>query len=226
LKFGAIIPTLDEEVLLPRRLDEVLPQFDLVVVSDGGSRDRTVAIAQQRGAVVAEGSPGRGPQLNRGARLAIESGCEALLFLHADTELPEKARATIEGCLAAGVAGGGCLIRIEETGGLLGLAPRLVNRRTRRKQIPLGDQAQFVTAEAFDRVQGFADWPILEDYDFIRRLKRVGRLTIPEVFVTPSSRRFEQRGVIRTVVTNWLIWTLFAVGVRPESLARLYRHVR
>ena len=90
----------------------------------------------------------------------------------------------------------------------------------------MGDQAQFATREVFERLGGFRDWPILEDLDFIRRLKRQGRIAVLPGPVTTAARRFLGHGVARTVATNWLIWVLFAFGVSPVRLARLYRHVR
>ena len=90
-------------------------------------------------------------------------------------------------------------------------------------KMPLGDQAQFVLATAYEELGGFSDWPILEDLDFVRRLKRRGPLRIVTAPVLTQARRFQERGITRTVATNWLIWFLFLVGVKPELLARLYR---
>ncbi len=109
---------------------------------------------------------------------------------------------------------------------MLRLGARLINLRTRLTGLPLGDQAQFVTREAFDRLQGFRDWPILEDLDFALRLKRLGRTVLIDERVTTAARRFLEQGIVRTVSTNWLIWGLFLLGVPPQRLARLYRHIR
>ncbi len=106
------------------------------------------------------------------------------------------------------------------------LGARLINLRTRWTRCPLGDQAQFVTRQAFEETGGFRDWPILEDLDFIRRLKRHGEIALIESPVTTSARRFEKRGTVRTVATNWLIWLLYFARVSPHRLARLYRNVR
>jgi hypothetical protein len=100
------------------------------------------------------------------------------------------------------------------------------NARSRISGIALGDQAQFVTREAFVRLGGYREWPLLEDLDFARRLKRAGRVAMLPLAVSTSARRFVQRGPVRTVATNWLIWTLFACGVPPARLVRLYRDVR
>jgi hypothetical protein len=92
--------------------------------------------------------------------------------------------------------------------------------------VPLGDQAQFATAQAFRALGGYRDWPILEDLDFARRLKRHGRVALVERPVTTAARRFVERGVVATVATNWLIWGLFLAGVSPHRLAGLYRQIR
>ena len=102
----------------------------------------------------------------------------------------------------------------------------MANLRARLTRVPLGDHAQFVTRAAFERVGGFAEWPLLEDVDFMRRLRRAGRVAVLDLTVVTSARRFHAAGPLRTVARNWLIWLLFALGVRPYRLARLYRNVR
>ena len=109
---------------------------------------------------------------------------------------------------------------------IMAVGSRLVNLRTRLSRLPLGDQGQFVRADIFRDLGGYREWPILEDLDFMRRLKRRGRIAVLPEPVLTSDRRFAQRGVWRTVGTNWLIWLLFLLGVRPERLARFYRDVR
>lgn len=218
-----VVPTLDEAPSLRRHLPAVLAVADEVVVSDGGSRDDTVAVARELGARVVSGAPGRGGQLNRGAAAAA---CDALLFLHADTTLPDGGVDAVRRALADGAAGGAFLVRFAEDKPILRFGARLINGRTRRFRVPLGDQAQFVRRDAFEALGGFEDWPILEDLDFIRRLRRIGRLTIIDRPVTTSARRFVTRGVVRTVATNWLIWLLWGLGVSPRRLGKLYRHVR
>jgi len=221
---ATVLPTLDEEAEIERHLPGALEWVDELVVSDGGSRDRTVERARRWGAHVVSGPPGRGGQLNRGAAATT---ADVLVFLHADTSLPPGAVEQIRQAVAGGAVGGGFEMRFaEQDRRILRLGARLINLRTRRFQVPLGDQAQFATREAFAAVGGFADWPILEDLHFIRRLRRHGRLAILPGPVTTSGRRFVQRGVVRTVATNWLIWALYLLGVSPHRLARLYRHIR
>ena len=92
--------------------------------------------------------------------------------------------------------------------------------------MPLGDQAQWATRETFERLGGFPDWPLLEDVDFMRRLRRLPGFAIIAEPVTTGARRFLELGSVRTVAINWLIWLLFFCGVSPHRLARLYRQIR
>jgi len=218
-----IVPTLDEERALGQRLAAMLEAADETVISDGGSRDATVALATRLGARVVEGPCGRGQQLNRGAAAARG---EALLFLHADTTLPEGAVQRVRDAIAGGAVGGAFTIRFDRESLLYRGGARLVNLRSRWTKLALGDQAQFAARDAFERLGGFRPWPILEDLDFAKRLRRLGPTAILSPPVLTSARRFEAHGPARTVALNWLIWTLFACGVSPRSLAALYRHVR
>lgn len=217
------MPALDEASSLERHLPTALAVADEVVVSDGGSRDDSVDVARHLGARIVTGKPSRGGQLNRGARAA---NADILLFLHADTELPPEAADQVRRAVADGAVGGAFHVRFLENRPILRLGARLINLRTRLLRVPLGDQGQFATRSAFGALGGFRDWPILEDLDFIRRLKRQGRVAILPSRVTTSGRRFLTRGVVRTVATNWLIWALFFLGVSPHRLSRWYDHIR
>ena len=223
MRLAVIVPTLDEEEALGRLLPRLAGLGDDVVISDGGSADRTVAVAERHGVRVVTGSRGRGPQLNRGA-----AACEAevLLFLHADTLPPRGAAAAIRRALADGAEGGGFQLRFETANAWMRFGTRLVRLRTRLTRLPLGDQGQFVSRAVFEKLGGYRDWPILEDLDFARRLRRRGRLTILPLEMRTSDRRYLKRGIARTVVANWLIWLLYGLGVSPHRLARLYRDVR
>lgn len=218
-----IVPTLDEERALGERLAAMIAAADEIVISDGGSRDATVALARRHGARVVEGPAGRGQQLNRGAEAARG---EVLVFLHADTTLPSGALDRVREAVAGGAVGGAFTIRFDRDSRLYRGGATLVNLRSRWTKLALGDQAQFATRVAFDRLGGFRPWPILEDLDFAKRLRGVGPTAILSPPVLTSARRFEARGPARTVALNWLIWTLFACGVPPQRLAALYRHVR
>jgi len=223
MRVAVIVPTLDEARCLERRLPAARAAADELIVSDGGSTDGTVELARSLGAVVVTGSPGRGVQLNRGAACA---SAPLLCFLHADSSLPLGAAAAMRGAVAAGALGGGFALRFEDDRPLLRLGAILIELRTRLTRIPLGDQGQFVTRDAFTALGGFREWPILEDLDFFRRLKRLGATALLPAPVTTSGRRFLSQGILRTVATNWVIWLLYFCGVPPTRLARLYRPVR
>ena len=223
MRLAVIIPALDEEGPLRRHLPQIVGLGDELVVSDGGSSDGTVAVAGRLGARVVEGPRGRGPQLNRGVA-ATEA--EILLFLHADSLPPAGAAEAIRRAVAEGAEGGGFRLEFETGSALMRLGTRLVGLRTRLTRLPLGDQGHFVTRAVFEELGGYPDWPILEDLDFARRLRRRGRLAILPLTMRTSDRRYLQRGIARTVAVNWLIWLLYALGVSPHRLARLYRDAR
>ncbi|MES1240379.1 MAG: TIGR04283 family arsenosugar biosynthesis glycosyltransferase [Acidobacteriota bacterium] len=229
MRLAIVIPTLNEEPALRSTLALAMAMADEVVVSDGGSADGTLAIARELGARVVAGPANRGGQLNRGAAAALDAGAGVLLFLHADTILPDGAGRAVREAVAGGADGGAFLIRFDADGFLYRLGGRVVNLRTRLAFAALGDQALFATRETFRGLGGYREWPILEDLDFARRMRRIcsrRRLAVLPDPVITSARRFARQGPVRTVLTNWLIWLLFALGVSPHRLARLYRHIR
>lgn len=218
-----VIPCLNEAEAIDSSLPAALEFGCEVIVSDGGSTDDTIERARTLGAKVVSGPPGRGEQLNRGAAAAK---ADVLLFLHADTRLPPEAIGAIQQTITDGADGGAFRVRFDDPRSIMRLAAWLINLRTRWTQTPLGDQGQFARRSVFERLGGFREWPILEDLDFSRRLKRVGKLVVIPHAVTTGARRFNKRGVLRTIATNWLIWGLFFLGVSPQRLAKLYRPVR
>jgi rSAM/selenodomain-associated transferase 2 len=236
MKFTIVMPTLNEAATLERPLAAALAAADEVVVSDGGSTDGTPEIARRLGARVVSGPPGRGGQLTRGAQgstLSQGDPSDVLLFLHADTFLPPEAAQAVRAAIAAGAVGGAFRVRFDVDTPLLRLGARLINLRSRWTGLPLGDQAQFVRRDVFERLAGFRDWPILEDLDLAMRLKREGKTVLlggrvgrVDHCVTTAARRFVDLGIVRTVATNWLIWGLFALGVSPHRLVRLYYRLR
>jgi rSAM/selenodomain-associated transferase 2 len=223
-RVSIVMPAFDEERAIAAALVPALAQADEVVVSDGESRDRTVEVARQCGARVVSGPRGRGPQLNRGA--AAAAAPDILLFLHADTALPPDGVTRVREAVAAGAEGGAFEIRFDGRGWVYRLGERVASLRSRWSRLALGDQAQFVRRASFERLGGFRDWPLLEDLDFMLRLRAAGRIAILRPPVVTSARRFAARGPLRTVVGNWWIWSQFVRGVPAERLAARYRDVR
>lgn len=216
-----IIPTLDEAARAGAAIDSAFAAgASEVIVADGGSADATVAVARQHGARVVEGATMRSRQMNRAA---AEAANDALLFLHADTLLPDGACAAVLDALASGAVFGGFELRFTEQAPRLRFAAALINFRTRLTRSPWGDQAQFVVRKAFLESGGFLEIPIMEDYEIAIRMKRRGRSVVLPQKVTTSGRRFLTRGLFRTAFVNWRIIIAWRLGVDPEELARIYR---
>lgn len=226
-----IIPVLDEEGCLDdtlSNLEEVLPGPGVeVIVVDGGSRDRTLALAREHAGVkVLSSSPGRGPQMNRGAE---EAAGRILLFLHADVLLPEGAGRLIEAALEREGVAGGCF-KVETVAGpgrsrLFKLLLKTADWRSRFAGYPYGDQAVFVRRKLFERLGGFRDFPIMEDLEFARRLRRAGRIVRLDAAVQASGRRWEKNMLVNFLKLKTLP-LLFRLGVPPRRLTRFYGEVR
>lgn len=167
---------------------------------------------------------GRAKQMNAGAS---QSRADVLLFLHADTHLPDGARQAVEEALADPACVGGRFdLRFERDRGLAWVIARLISLRSRWSGIATGDQALFVRREVFASLGGFTDIPIMEDVDFTRRLKRAGRVAPLRALVTTSFRRWERRGTVRTIGLMWGLRFLYWMGVNPNKLKNLYSVVR
>jgi rSAM/selenodomain-associated transferase 2/rSAM/selenodomain-associated transferase 1 len=219
---SVIIPALNEEKSLPRTLDQ-LKDLDHaeVIVADGGSRDRTVSLAVERGVKVVRSDPGRGGQLNAGA---AQAKGDILLFLHADTQLPPGSGALVREAVSdPEIIGGAFSLRFQPMTPLLKINQITANWRTRIFRLPFGDQALFVRASVFRQMGGFADIPLMEDVDFVRRLRKCGKLAVIPEPVTTSSRLYIRQGVLRRTFKNKLIFFGYVLGISPERLARMYR---
>jgi rSAM/selenodomain-associated transferase 2 len=191
-----------------------------VIVVDGGSRDHTVELARPFADRVIAAPQGRGAQMNAGA--AIAKG-EVLLFLHADTLLPPQAdRLVLDGLRGSLWQWGRFDVQIEGRSPLLPLVAAFMNWRSLITGIATGDQAMFVTRAAFDSVGGFPDIALMEDVAMSKRLKRVSRPLCLAARVTTAGRRFDDRGVVRTVLLMWRLRLSFWLGAEPAALARRY----
>lgn len=225
MKIAVIIPTLNEEQALPDTLQRTTALgFDDILVVDGGSTDRTKAIAASHNVRCVTSRPGRARQMNAATS---HSQAEVLLFLHADTLLPPTARQDIDRALADPACVGGRFdVRFEPDAGLAWLIARLISLRSRWSGIATGDQALFVRREIFERLGGFADIPIMEDVDFTRRLKQTGRTVSLQTLVVTSYRRWKRYGVFRTIILMWTLRFLYWIGIHPGRLHRFYTAIR
>jgi rSAM/selenodomain-associated transferase 2 len=235
-KISIIIPVLNEASTIKTALAMVQAASNVeIIVVDGGSEDETVAIAKSLGLQVLSSPPGRAYQMNAGAAAATG---DILLFLHADTLLPNnfdtiirknlsedkliqnpksKIQNPIAGAFELGIDGEMRSLRLIE---------KMVNWRSRYFQLPYGDQAIFLKTAVFHELGGFPELPIMEDFEFIRQLRRLGRIEILPAAVLTSGRRWQKLGVFKTTLINQLIVMAYFMGVSPDKLAYWYRRQR
>ena len=222
MRLSIVVPVLDEAEGIAAHLAALAPlraNGAEVIVVDGGSTDATCEIAEPLSDRVVVAPRGRATQMNAGAALA--SG-DVLVFLHADTRLPVEADRLIAAALTAARRWGRFDVEIEGRHALLPLVAGLMNLRSRATGIATGDQAIFVTREAFREVRGYPDIPLMEDVALSRALKRLSRPACIAQRVTTSGRRWERRGVLRTIATMWRLRLAFFLGASPRRLALAY----
>ena len=223
---SVVIPVLDEEPGVADALQALAAlraRGAEVIVADGGSRDRTGEIAASLCDRLIVAPRGRGAQMNAGAGAARGP---VLLFLHADTRLPHDAERLItDGLAASGRVWGRFDVSIEGRHPLFPVISAMMNLRSRLTGIATGDQAIFVRRDAFAAIGGFPDIALMEDVEISRRLKRIGRPLCLRARVSTSGRRWEKRGVLRTILMMWRLRLAFFLGAAPEKLARTYGYV-
>jgi uncharacterized protein len=226
-KISIVIPALNEAATIGSILADLhlLPNVEIILV-DGGSIDHTIKIAQEFGVKVLSSPPGRARQMNLGANAATG---EILLFLHADTVLPDGFAGMVRSVLGSVGDGenlpiaGAFTLQIDDPLPSLRWIEWLVAWRSQWRQMPYGDQAIFLTAETFRQVGGFMDMPIMEDFELIRRLQSRGRIVILPAPVLTSARRWLQRGVWQTTLINQAIVIGYSIGISPARLVNWYR---
>jgi rSAM/selenodomain-associated transferase 2 len=217
---SVIIPTLNEEDWIAGAIESAFASGAAeVIVSDGGSDDRTTRRATAAGARVLLTDRMRAKQSNLGAHAASH---DALIFLHADTRLPTGAADAVEAALQRADFGG-FRLRFIEPSRKLAFAAAAINLRTRLTRCPWGDQAQFIRRETFLDLGGFHEMPLMEDYELAIRMKRRGRTAILPMYVTTSGRRFLRKGLVGTSVHNWRTVIRYRMGADIGELARSYR---
>ncbi len=222
-RLSIVIPALNEAMGIVATLEslgDLRRRGHEVIVADGGSSDATAALAEKLADRVVCAAAGRAEQMNAGARAAAG---DVLLFLHADSRLPGEAeRLVLQGLAKCGSAWGRFDVRIAGTHPLLRLVERMMNLRSRLTHICTGDQAIFVRRDVYQMLGGYAPLPLMEDIELSTRLKWIGRPACLPGPVLASSRRWEKRGIIRTILVMWTLRFLYWLGVSPARLARWY----
>src|SRR5436190_2373274 len=195
-------------------------RVDIVVVNGGAADDQLTAICRRPDVRLLTCGPGRGRQMNVGASAAAGRW---IVFVHADTQLPlewpdEIRRASAD----PAVVGGSFRFRLDSTAWQARVIERAVERRVRWLDLAYGDQALFVRRDVFDMMGGYREWPLMEDVEFVRRLRRAGKLYHSAQPVLTSARRWERDGWWQRSAKNVMLQALFFAGVAPERLANWY----
>jgi rSAM/selenodomain-associated transferase 2 len=220
-----VIPTYNEAGNIDELLQELvtIPEVEIIVV-DGGSSDRTPELVAEYPVKFIVTHPGRASQMNLGAKAAQG---EILLFLHADSRLPEDFVQLITKIFRLHqsekwIAGA---FELEISGDLPGLrmVEKLVHWRSHLLQFPYGDQGIFLRAETFAEVGGFPDLPIMEDFQLVRQLQKLGKIAIVPAKIKTSPRRWQKLGVWQTTIINQLVIVAFFLRISPEKIANFYR---
>jgi rSAM/selenodomain-associated transferase 2 len=227
-KISIIIPVLNESKTIAKTLASTDASTNIeVIVVDGGSVDGTLELVRSMGAIAISSAAGRAVQMNAGAVIATG---DILLFLHADTQLPPDFDTMIRMAMASSppagrqvAIAGAFRLQIDAPGSGFRSIERGVNWRSRFLQLPYGDQAIFLKSATFDRLGGFLELPIMEDFDLMCRLKRWGRITIISIPVITSARRWLKHGILKTTLINQIVIVAYLLGISPQRLMHWYR---
>lgn len=223
IKISIILPVLNEESNLVRissHLQSIVDQGHEVIIVDGGSSDNTLAVASSVTDNIICSHTGRAYQMNAGADVAIG---EILLFLHADTFLPDDAMQNILELFEGKDYWGRFNVRFSNSQLVYRLIENLMNLRSCITSIATGDQAIFIEKKLFDRIGGFPEIALMEDIEISRQLKKHVKPVCLKNRVTTSSRRWENNGIISTILLMWKLRLYYFLGVSPDKLVRLYQ---
>lgn len=217
-----IIPVLDEAAHIRATLSALQDcrrAGHEIIVVDGGSVDTTVEQATALADTVLTSSPGRARQMDAGAAQARH---EVLLFLHADSRLPAHGTGQIAAAVGDGARWGYFRLRLSSRRLSIRVIETAINLRTLVTRVATGDMALFVRRDTFRAVGGFGDMPLMEDVAISKRLRRLAHPRRLDGHVASSSRRWEERGICRTVLLMWRLRLAYCLGVDPERLVRAY----
>lgn len=221
MKFSIIIPTLNEAIAIPPCLSalQALRTDCEILVVDGGSSDDTIILTQPLADKVLTSAKGRSRQMNSGASQATG---DVLLFLHADTRLPENALQLIDRHINQDAQWGRFDIILSGEHFMLKVIAFMMNWRSRLTGIATGDQVIFVTRQVFESVGQYPDIDLMEDIALCKRLKKISPPVCLSAKVTSSGRRWEHFGVYKTIVLMWWLRLRYFFGADPKTLAQLY----
>jgi rSAM/selenodomain-associated transferase 2 len=221
MKYSIIIPTLNEAPIITStltRLQTLRPVVE-IIIADGGSTDNTVDLAAAYADQVISSAPGRALQMNAGAS---QANGDVLIFLHADTLLPEKALDLIKQSISSTSPWGRFDIRLSGRQFMFRVIAQMMNWRSRLTGIATGDQVIFVSKEAFYAAGQYPEINLMEDIALCKALNTISTPVCLNAKVTSSSRRWEQNGIFQTIVLMWVIRLLCFLGADPNVLAQLY----
>ncbi len=230
MRLAVVVPVFNEATEIESTLIRLAPlraRGAEVIVVDGGSTDATATLARPHADHVLQSARGRAQQMNAGAQAAIDGGADVLLFVHADSELPDSADELIDTALrTSGRVWGRFDVRIDGAAPMLRVVSAMMNGRSRLTGICTGDQALFVTRPAFERLAGFAPIALMEDIEFSKRAKALSWPAAIGVRVVTSGRRWQRHGIWRTIVLMWRLRLAYFFGADPQRLAQRYRDAR
>jgi rSAM/selenodomain-associated transferase 2 len=223
MNLSIIVPVFNEAEAINRLLLQLMvlaEQGIEVLLVDGGSADRTIALVTDFGLRIIQAPKGRAKQMNAGV---LNTKGDVLLFLHADTFLPENAHSEIRNRLQLPYVWGRFDVIISGQGVMLKIIATFMNWRSRMTGIATGDQAIFVTRSALESVGGIPDQALMEDIELSKQLLKLSQPICFESKVTTSGRRWEKHGVWRTIALMWRLRFGYWCGQSPDKLAKLYR---
>jgi len=219
MKLSIIIPTLNEASRIESLLAQLSDENVELIVVDGGSDDQTVQRASVHAKLI-HSSAGRALQMNTGA--AIASG-DWLWFLHADTQLSQPLNTYVDEITQSSSLWGRFTVRLDDARFIFRVIERLMNARSCFTSVATGDQGLFVDRRLFDELGGYPELPLMEDVALSKRLRKVMPVNCSTLSLITSARRWQQRGVLKTIVLMWWLRLAYIVGVSPARLRQWYR---